>query len=910
MASGDSTERRPSPDALLAAAQNEGRGRLKIFLGAAPGVGKTYAMLQAARAKLNDGVDVVIGVVETHGRRETEALVKGFELLPRRRAEYKGRTLDEMDLDAVLARRPKLVLVDELAHTNAPGSRHAKRYTDVEELIEAGIDVYTTLNIQHVESLNDVVAKVTRIRIRETVPDRILDRADDIEVVDLSPDELIHRLREGKVYVPEQAARAIKHFFSQGNLTALRELALRRTAQRVDEQMLDYMRMHAISGPWAAAERVLVCVNELPSGPELIRHTKRVADRLHAPWTAVFVDTGRHERSDALDRIAECMRLAAKLGGKTITLPGSKIADEIIDYARENNITQIILGRSARSRWYELLHGSVVRDLLQKSGGISVHVIAAEETVAAAAPSGEQARSVATRPSPTRASPWGYLVSVLSTLGALATALLLEHIVPVQNISLVFLMAVLASAIQGGLLPSLLTCCLSVLAYNFFFIPPLYTLTIADPANVVALVFFLIVAVIVSNLAAATRNQILNARQRARVTAELYGFSRKLAAIGSLDDLLWAAAYQVAALLNVRVVLLLPDQDGLGVRAGYPPEDFLDDADLAAARWSWEHNQAAGRGAETLPGAKRLFIPLRTARGPVAVLGIDRDAPGPLLSPDASRLLDALGDQTAVAIERIALAEDIDEVRLDAETERLRNALLTSISHDLRTPLASILGAATSLRQYGTLHNEASKEELLATIQEEAERLNRFVGNLLDMTRLESGALALNWTMIDIADIIGTALRRTTKILANHPVKLDLETDLPEIRGDFTLLEQILVNLLDNAAKYSPEATTILIRGRRRGESVVLELIDEGVGLTPGEEERIFDKFYRLNAEDRRRAGTGLGLAICRGFADALGGTISAANRGDRQGAIFTLTLPVPTAPPSGARVSHESLAP
>ena len=490
MAVNEGAKRRPSPDALLVAAQNEERGKLKIFLGAAPGVGKTYAMLQAAQAKMNDGVDVVVGVVETHGRRETEVLLKGFELVPRLRAEYKGRTLDEMDLDAVLARRPGLVLVDELAHTNAPGSRHAKRYSDIEELIEAGIDVYTTLNIQHVESLNDVVAKVTRIRIRETVPDRILDRADDIEVIDLSPEDLIHRLREGKVYVPEQAARAIKHFFSPGNLTALRELALRRTAQRVDEQMLNYMRMHAISGPWAAAERVLVCVNELPGGPELIRHAKRIADRLHAPWIAVFVDTGRQERSDAgaLDRVAETMRLAAKLGGKTITLPGSKIADEIIDYARANNITQIILGRSARSRWYELLHGSVVRDLLQKSGGISVHVIASEEAPEGAATAGNpspQAISLARVP---RVSAWGYSVSVLSTLGALLTAMLIEHIVPVQNISLVFLMAVLASAIQGGLLPSLLTCCLSVLAYNFFFIPPLYTLTIADPANVIALI--------------------------------------------------------------------------------------------------------------------------------------------------------------------------------------------------------------------------------------------------------------------------------------------------------------------------------------------------------------------------------------------------------------------------------------
>jgi two-component system sensor histidine kinase KdpD len=911
MANGDSTERdkRPSPDALLAAAQNEGRGRLKIFLGAAPGVGKTYEMLQTARARLNDGVDIVIGVVETHGRRETEALVRGFEVIPRRRCEYKGRVLEEMDIDAVLARRPGLVLVDELAHTNAPGSRHAKRYTDVQELIEAGIDVYTTLNIQHVESLNDVVAKVTRIRIRETVPDSVLDRADDIEVVDLSPDDLIQRLREGKVYVPEQAARAIRHFFSPGNLTALRELALRRTAQRVDEQMLDYMRMHAISGPWAAAERLLVCVSEQSSCAELIRHTRRVADRFHAPWTAVFVETPRLDRlSDAeRDRIADCMRLAAKLGGKTITLPGTKIGEEIVNYARDNNITQIIVGKSARSRWFELLHGSVVRDLLQKAGGISVHVIAAEEAVSAKSAEAEGPKPVATRREADRDHRWGYVVSVVSTLGALGIAEILNRVVPVQNISLVFLMAVLATAIGGGLLPSLLTCCLSVLAYNFFFLPPLYTLTIADPDNVVALFFFLIVAVIVSNLAAATRNQILSARHRARVTAELYGFSRKLAAIGSLDDLLWAAAYQVAALLRVRVVLLLPDGDGLGVRAGYPPEDFLDDADLAAARWCWEHNQAAGRGADTLPGAKRLFLPLRTARGPVAVIGIDRDEPGPMLSPDESRLLDALGDQTAVAIERIDLAEDIDEVRLTAETERLRNALLTSISHDLRTPLASILGAASSLRSYGSLHDDASREELLATIQEEAERLNRFVGNLLDMTKLESGVLALRWQMIDIADIVGTALRRSARILAEHRVTLDLAADLPELRADFTLLEQVLVNLIDNAAKYSAEGTEITIRSRTRTGAVTIDVIDEGSGLTPGEEERIFDKFYRLNTEDRRRAGTGLGLAICRGFVEALGGGIGASNRGDRQGAIFTVTLPIPATATTSSRSAAET---
>jgi two-component system, OmpR family, sensor histidine kinase KdpD len=650
------------------------------------------------------------------------------------------------------------------------------------------------------------------------------------------------------------------------------------------------------------AEAVLVCINASPAGADLVRHAKAMADRLQAPWIAVFVDTGHHARTDpaALDHVAETMRLAARLGAKTVTLPGTRIAEEIIDLARTNNVTQIILGRSVRARRFRFPGTSVANEILRKSVGISVHLIVAE-----ASPRASSAVPLAGSPS---VSPWGYVVSILSTMAALAAAMLIERVVPVQNISLVFLMAVLASAIYGGLLPSLLTCCLSILAYNFFFIPPLYTLTISDPANVIALFFFLIVAVIVSNLAASARNQILNARQRARVTAELYGFSRKLAAIGSLDDLLWATAYQIAALLNVRVVLLLPDKDQLALRAGYPPPGFLEEAELAAARWCWERNQAAGRGAEAMPEARRLFLPMRTASGPVAIIGIDRDTAGPLLSPEASRLLDSLADQTAVAIERIALARDIDKVRIDAETERLRNALLTSISHDLRTPLASILGAATSLRQYGALHDEAGKEELLATIQEEAERLNRFVGNLLDMTRLESGGINLNRAMIEIADVVGTALRRSAKMLDGHPLTLELDENLPEIRADFTLLEQILVNLLDNAAKYSTPAAPILIRGRCRGEDVLIEVIDEGIGLAPGEEERIFEKFYRANAQDRRRAGTGLGLAICRGFAEALGGSISACNRSDRKGAILTLRLPLP--PASGeASLMQESSA-
>ena len=884
-------EGRPSPEALLAAATQEGRGRLKIFLGAAPGVGKTYEMLLAAQARRRDGVDVVVGVVEAHGRRETEALLDGLEVIPRQQVEYKGHLLAEMDLDAILKRRPQLVLVDELAHTNAPGSRHPKRYLDVEEIIAAGIDVFATLNIQHVESLNDVVARITRIRVRETVPDGILDQADDIEVIDLSPEDLIKRLREGKVYVPQQAERAIRHYFSRGNLTALRELALRRTAQRVDEQLLSHMRAHAIAGPWAAGERVLVCISEAPNNGGLIRYARRVADRMQVPWTAIYVETARTQRlSDAeRDRIADFLRLAERLGASTITIPGRNIADEVVAYATANNITQIVIGKSNRPRWFEMVHGSVVHELVRKTGQISVHVISPDdgETV--------PPKSVETHPKPEPFRVEPYLGSAGAVAAALGIGLLLKQFLDVQSISLVFLTAVLASAIAWGLLPSLFAAIVSMLAYNFFFLPPLYTFTVGDPENVLALFFFLIVAVIVSNLSARTRSQILTARLRARTTAELYAFSRKVAGIGRFDDLLWATAYQISSMLNVRSVLLMPVRDGEGIEvaSGYPPEDQLGDADMAAARWTWEHNRPAGRGADTLPGTKRLFLPLRTGSGPVGVLGIDRDMPGPLLTPDGRRLLDALCDQAAVAIERISLAKGLDEARVLAETERLRGALLTSISHDLRTPLASILGTVSSLRSFPERYGPAEREELLATLQDEAERLNRFVSNLLDMTRIESGAIELKLELIDVTEIVGSALQRAGNVLAGHRVEVAIEPELPMLRLDVVLFEQVLFNLLDNAAKYSPAGSRIDIRATRDGELVEIEVVDEGPGIPPADFERIFDKFYRVHAQDRRRAGTGLGLAICRGFVEALGGWIVARNRRDRSGAVLTIRMPV-----------------
>jgi len=887
------SENRPSPDALLEAARREdGQGKLRIFVGAAPGVGKTYEMLQMGQSKRKDGVDVVVGVVETHGRKETEALLQGLELLPRRRVDYEGRVIEEMDLDGLIKRRPQLALVDELAHTNAPGSRHPKRYLDVEELLNHGIDVYTTVNVQHLESLNDVVAQITHVRVKETVPDSIFDRADQIELVDITPDDLIQRLKEGKVYVPEQAARALEHFFSPGNLTALRELALRRTAERVDEQLLSHMQAHAISGPWAAGERVLVCISEDPRVGSLVRYAKRLADRLHAPWTAVYVESRRSLQLDEAerDRIAEALRLAERLGAETLTVAGTRrIAEDVLAIARASNITQIIIGKSTRSRWFEILHGSVVHELVRRAGNISVHVIAgdgatdeATETKAPAAAASE----------PFDPLPFGAALAAVAA--ALGVAAAIQPYLGIENVDLAFMMAIVAVAVRFGLLPSLAASVAASLCYNFFFLPPLYTLTIADPANVTALAFFTVVAVIVSNVAARVRSQAVLAAARVRTTESLYGFSRKLAGVGTLDDLLWAAAYQIAMMLKVRVVILLPEDNRIVVRAGYPPEDMLDDADLAAANWAWESDRPAGRSSDTLPGAKRLFLPMRTGRAAVGVVGIDSDRPGPLFTPDQRRLLDALMDQTALAVERIRLVEDIEREKRTAETERLRSAMLTSISHDLKTPLASVLGAAGTMRDLSDRLSETQRIDLLATIIDEAERLNRFIANLLDMTRLEAGAIAPKTLPHDAAEVVASALRRAQRILQGHRIEMKIATELPMLNIDAVLFEQVIFNLLDNAAKYAPTGTTIRIAGRVEADTAIIEVSDEGEGIPPADIERIFDKFYRARKGDQVRAGTGLGLPISRGFVEALHGTLTAANRSDRPGAVFTIRLPVP----------------
>ncbi|WP_028747268.1 sensor histidine kinase [Rhizobium mesoamericanum] len=882
---------RPSPDALLEKARSETRGRFKIFLGAAPGVGKTYEMLESGRAKLSDGVDVVIGIVETHGRKETLALVEGFEVIPRVRIDYKGRSLEEMDLDAILARKPDLVLVDELAHTNAEGSRHPKRYLDVKELLDRGVDVYSTLNIQHVESLNDVVSQITRIRVRETVPDSIIDLADDIEIIDLTPDDLIKRLHDGKVYMSGTAERALTNYFTPGNLTALRELALRKTAQRVDDQLLTHMQANAISGPWAAGDRVLVSVDHQARSASLVRYASRMASRLRAPWAAVYVETNHsiNLTEAQRDSVAATLRLAEQLGGEAITLPGREASEELLRHAAANNVTHIVIGAPERTAWWKWWGRSVADDLIRQAGTISVHVISGSEKEMTTS------RGVGTAAVSSTLDFTAYARATAYVAVALLVGVVLDQVLDVRNLALVFLMAVLTSAVLHGLRPALYSSFLGALAFNFFFLPPRYTLTISDPESVLALFFFLGVAIIASNLTATVQRQAAAARQRARTTEDLYLFSKKLAGTGTLDDVLWATAFQLASMLKVRVVLLLPEEGTICVKAGYPPDDTLDNADIAAARWAWEHNHAAGRGADTLPGAKRLYVPLRTGRAAVGVIGLDNDRrDGPLLTPEQQRLLDALADQAALAIERIQLVADVDRARLAAEADRLRSALLTSISHDLKTPLAAILGAAGTLRDYLDSMPQEDRMDLLSTVIDESERLNRFIANLLDMTKIESGAMEPNYALHYPGDIAGSALRRAEKILAHHHTITTIPADLPMIRVDPVLFEQVLFNLLDNAAKFAPQGSSIRIDGRADEYNVMIQVSDEGPGIPPGDLDRVFDTFYRVRKGDQVRAGTGLGLSICRGFVEAMGGTITAGNRSNHSGAVFTIRLPRP----------------
>jgi two-component system sensor histidine kinase KdpD len=757
-------------------------------------------------------------------------------------------------------------------------------------LLTSGIDVYSTMNVQHIESLNDVVARITRIRVRETVPDRIVDAADEIEVVDLTPADLMARLHEGKVYVREQAQRALRHYFSPGNLTALRELALRRTADRVDEQMRSYMREHAIAGPWAAGERVIVCLDPSPVAASAVRAARRTASGLDAELIALYVETDRHATLSEAERnhLAENMRLATQLGAEVVTVPGRSVTEEILAFARTRNATRIVVGKSRRSRWFELRHGSVVDELVRSGSGLAIEVAPsdAEETPVGAA---DWLSEIPRSPGP-------YLEGVLTTATATAVGKLIDAYIDLPNISLVFVVPVLVAAARHGLVPSLWVSALSVLSYNFCFIPPLYKFTIHDPANIVALIFFMFVAIVASTLAARTRSRTESARREARTTAELYAFSRKIAGVMDLYDLLWIVVSHLARLLHAEVVMLMPEKglDGkLVPHAAFPPDSEFNDADLAAARWSWDADHPTGRGTDTLPGARWLFVPIRTSGSPVAVIGVLTVKEGHELDAADRRLLDAVGNQAAVAIERVTLAEDIDQARLGAERERLRSAMLTSVSHDLRTPLASIIGALSSLQCDGGRFDEAARKELVETALGESKRLDRFVGNLLDMTRLDAGAIAPKREPVEVGDLVSTTLRRAASLLEGHVVVSSVAPDLPTVSLDFVLAEQALFNILDNAGKYSDPGGKVEVIARRAGDRIEIMVQDEGPGLPGDAIDRLFDKFYRVDVGDRRRAGTGLGLAIAKGFVEAQGGTVSATNRPDRSGAQFTISYPL-----------------
>ncbi len=870
---------RPDPEAFLAAARAEGRGKLKVFLGAAPGVGKTYEMLSDAAVRLREGADVVVGLVETHGRAETEAMVRPFTIIPRREIEVAGRPLTEMDLDAILARRPGLVLVDELAHTNLPGSRHPKRFMDIDELLSAGIDVFTTVNIQHIESLNDLVASFTRVRVRETVPDRLLEDA-EIEVVDLPPDELIARLKAGKVYVPEEASRALGHFFSRSNLTALRELALRRAAQAIDAKMLSELRAQSLAGPYAAGERVLVAVSELPSAPELVRAAKRLADALGARWTALHVETRRSARLTPTDRqrLGETLALASSLGADTATIPAERVTEGLKRFAADARATQIVIGKSRRSWWFQLQHGSVVDELVRDMGDVAIHVLPAGDD----RPAGE-----ATMRSAEGASPADYARAAAMVALTTGIGVVLRPLIGLNSTDLVYLVPVMAAALLYGLRPGLAAGVLAALAYNFFFLPPTYTFTIADPQNAVTVVVLLGVAVITSQLASRVRAQGALAATSARQNAALAGFARALAAAPDEIALAQALAGETAALFDARAVYLKRRDGALAIVAAVPPEESLDAVALAAGDWALDRGQAAGRGSDTLPAADWLFVPVSASGRTRAVLGLGREDSRDPVRADSRGLLSALVDQAGLALSRIHLEKEMAGVVRLEERDRLRSALLASVGHDLRSPLTTVVATAADLaKRYG------ANDPAFASLTSEAARLQRFVTNLLDMARVEAGALKLDIEPVDLTDAVASAVHDVRPALSGHAIALDVPPDLPLVRADARLLHHCLINLLDNAGKFGEPGTPIAVVASRSPDALTLKVLDEGPGLPAGFEGAAFDRFARIEGSDRAREGTGLGLAIVKGFAEAMGFAVHAANRPDHGGACFALTVP------------------
>ncbi|MWV16674.1 DUF4118 domain-containing protein [Pseudomonas sp. L-22-4S-12] len=866
-------------DALLAEMPREDRGRLKVFLGAAPGVGKTFAMLQAAQAQLRQGVDLRAGVVETHGRAETEAMLAGLPQQPLQRLDYRGMALSEMDLDGILAKPPKLVLVDELAHSNAPGSRHAKRWQDVQELLAAGIDVYTTVNVQHLESLNDQVRDITGVQVRETLPDWVLQEADEILLIDLPPRELLERLREGKVYVPEQARAAIDAFFSQTNLTALRELAMQTAAARVDADLNRRYRQQGQEAPTVRG-RLLLGIDGDAQAERQVRHACRVAERRHLPWSVVHVDTGEERNEQRLGYLQAAQQLAERLGGEVVSLRGTEVARTLLEHARERRASLILVGRSRqrlRRRWFGL---GLAERLLRQGQGLEISVLDTEADLAPPLPRTRQPLA------------WrDYLRAVLATLLAAAVALGLSRFLELPNISLIFLAAVLVVAVRSSLAPALACAGLSFLAYNFLFIPPTLTLTIERQEDVLTLLFFLLMAALTGNLATRQRRQLQALRETQAETTALLELSRRLTAATDRQAVLAAAMQQFALWPQVDVSLLARSTDGVWkVEAGV--QRLLAEQERAAADWSWQHGQPAGLGTGTLPGGRWWWWPLSGEEGPLALLGVSPKDGRPL-PPEQRRLIAALGQPLAQALERAQLAEDLEAARLHGQTEELRSALLASVSHDLRTPLTAMRGSIDSLLTLGEQIPQADRRELLEGTRNEAERLDRYIQNLLDMTRLGHGGLKLARDWVAPADIVASAVQRLRPVLDALQLEILIPGELPLLYVHAALIEQALVNVLENAARFSPSQGRLRVTVEADRDELRFAVSDQGPGIPEHERERIFDMFYTAARGDRGGQGTGLGLAICQGMLGAHGGRVTVGDGLEGRGATLTLHLPL-----------------
>ncbi|WP_455824350.1 DUF4118 domain-containing protein [Pseudomonas graminis] len=870
-------------DALLADLPRDGRGRLKVFLGAAPGVGKTYAMLQAAHTQLRQGVKLIAGVVETHGRAETEALLSGLPQQPLLRSEYRGVLLEEMDLDGLLAAKPKLVLVDELAHSNAPGSRHEKRWQDIQELLAAGINVFTTVNVQHLESLNDQVRGITGVLVRETLPDWVLQEADELLLIDLPSRELLERLRDGKVYVPEQARAAIDAFFTQTNLMALRELAMQTAAAHVDDDLAQGYRQLGQAAP-AVRGRLLVGVDGDAQAERLVRHASRVAQRRHLPWSLVHIDNGRARDEQARLRLQNAQQLAERLGGEVVLLRAGEVAKTLIQHAAERRASLLLVGQS-RMRWRRrLFGGGLAARLLRNARGLEINVLDSDDIPAPP------------RLPDVRGLVWfDYALAVLATVVAAAVAWGVSSVLPLPNISLVFLAAVLLVAVRSSLGPSLVCAALSFMTYDFLFIPPNFSFAIQREEDVLTLLFFLLMAALTGNLAARQRRQLQALRDTQEETSELLDLSRKLTAATDRQAVVSAAAHHLEGWSDLDLCLVNRDgQGGWKVETGGPLT--LTEAERAAADWAWQHDQPAGMGTGTLPFGRWWWWPLSSEEGPLGLLGVSAK-PGQELSGQRRRLLTALSQPLAQALARAQLAQELESARLHGETEQLRSALLASVSHDLRTPLTSMRGSIDSLLALGEAIPLEDRRELLEGTRDEAERLDRYIQNLLDMTRLGHGALKLARDWVSPGDIVGSALGRLRAVLAPLTVSTEVPVELPLLYVHAALIEQALVNVLENAARFSPPQGRLQLSAGVADNQLFFAVADEGPGIPEEERAKIFDMFYTAARGDRGGQGTGLGLAICQGMVGAHGGHISVADGIDGRGTCITLFLPLPTQP-------------